>query len=136
MTESPESQVSESQIAVHWREEEYYYPPESFKQQANAQDPAIFDRFSEENFPDCFKEYSDLLSWDAPWETILDTSNAPFWKWFVGGKLNASYNCVDRHLAKHKNKAALIWVPEPEDAAHVVVTYQERLTSRRSAVSC
>ena len=74
MTESPESQVSESQIAVHWREEEYYYPPESFIQQANAADPAIFDRFSEDNFPDCFKEYSDLLSWDTPWQTILDTS--------------------------------------------------------------
>ena len=41
-----EQQVSESQIAVHWREEEYYYPPESFIAQANANDPAIFDRFS------------------------------------------------------------------------------------------
>ncbi|MDE1858401.1 MAG: acetate--CoA ligase, partial [Thaumarchaeota archaeon] len=48
-----------------------------------------------------------------------------FWKWFVGGKLNASYNCVDRHLAKYGNKAALIWVPEPEDEAHQVITYQE-----------
>src|ERR1019366_2186521 len=69
--------------------------------------------------------YADLLSWDEYWHTTLDTSNAPFWKWFVGGKLNASYNCVDRHLAEHKNKAALIWVPEPEDAPHVVITYQE-----------
>src|SRR6202034_4336890 len=125
MTESPESQVSESQIAVHWREEEYYYPPESFIQQANAKDPAIFDRFSEDNFPDCFKEYSDLLSWDAPWETILDTSNAPFWKWFVGGKLNASYNCVDRHLATSANKAAIIWVPEPESVEPVAITYRD-----------
>ena len=41
-----EQVVSESQIAVHWREEEYYYPPESFVGQANAADPAIFDRFS------------------------------------------------------------------------------------------
>ena len=40
-------------------------------------------------------------------------------------ELNASYNCVDRHLEKHKNKAALIWVPEPEDVPHVVITYQE-----------
>jgi len=125
MTESPESQVSESQIAVHWREEEYIYPPESFIEQANAKDPAIFDRFSEENFPDCFKEYSDLLSWDAPWETILDTSNAPFWKWFTGGKLNASYNCVDRHLATSANKAAIIWVPEPESVEPVAITYRD-----------
>src|SRR6266849_2489448 len=48
-----------------------------------------------------------------------------FWKWFVGGKLNACYNCVDRHLAKHKNKAALIFVPEPENESPVVITYQE-----------
>ena len=97
MTETPESQVSEAQIAVHWREEEYYQPPEAFVAQANAKDPAIFDRFTEDKFPDCFKEYADLLTWDEPWHTTLDTSNPPFWKWFVGGKLNACYNCVDRH---------------------------------------
>ncbi len=99
MSESQQGQVSESQIAVHWREEEYIYPPESFLQQANADDPAIVDRFSEKNFPDCFTEYADLLSWDKKWDTVLDTSNAPFWKWFTGGRLNASYNCVDRHAA-------------------------------------
>ena len=55
----------------------------------------------------------------------MDTSNPPFWKWFVGGRLNASYNCVDRHLATDRNKAALIWVPEPEADETVGVTYQE-----------
>ncbi len=84
-----EPQVSESQIAVHWREEEYYYPPATFIAQANAADPAIFERFGEEHFPECFKEYADLLDWDAYWHTTLDTSNPPFWKWFVGGRLNA-----------------------------------------------
>jgi len=120
-----ESQVSEAQIAVHWREEEYIYPPEPFIAQANAADPAIFDRFAEENFPDCFTEYADLLDWDKKWDTVLDTSDAPYWKWFVGGRLNASYNCVDRHVAAHGNKAALIWVPEPESAEHVAVTYRD-----------
>ena len=62
MTESQPGDVSESQIAVHWREEEYIYPPESFVQQANAADPAIFERFAEQNFPDCFTEYAELLS--------------------------------------------------------------------------
>ncbi len=84
--ETQEVEVSESQIAVHWREEEYFAPPPKF---------------------------------------IVDTSNAPFWKWFVGGKLNASYNCVDRHLAKYRNKAAFIWVPEPEDQVTQAITYQE-----------
>ncbi len=117
--------LSEAQIAVHWREEEKIYPPESFIGQANASDPSIRERFAEERFPDCFKEYADMLSWDAPWHTTLDTSNPPFWKWFVGGRLNASYNCVDRHLASSRNKAALIWVPEPEDAPSIPITYQE-----------
>jgi acetyl-CoA synthetase len=127
MTESQESlgEVSEAQIAVHWREEEYYQPPPKFIGQANASDPAIFGRFAEANFPECFKEYADLLSWDHYWHTTLDTSEAPFWKWFVGGRLNACYNCVDRHLATSPNKAALIWVPEPESADPVAITYQE-----------
>jgi acetyl-CoA synthetase len=117
--------LSEAQIAVHWKEEEYYYPSAKFVGQANLADPSIEERFSVENFPDCFKEYADMLSWEQYWHTTLDTSNAPFWKWFVGGKLNACYNCVDRHLTKYRNKAALIFVPEPEDEGHEAITYQE-----------
>src|SRR5437773_11380175 len=120
-----EATVSEAQIAVHGREEEYHQPSAKFVGQANASDPAIYERFSEERFPECFKEYADLLTWDRYWHTTLDTSNPPFWKWFVGGRLNASYNCVDRHLAKDRNKAALIWVPEPESEATQAITYRE-----------
>jgi acetyl-CoA synthetase len=120
-----ETQLSEAQIAVHWREEELYQPPASFVAQANAADPAIFERFSEDHFPECFTEYADLLSWDKRWGTILDASHAPFWKWFVGGRLNACYNCVDRHLATGRNKAAIIWVPEPEAQETQAITYQE-----------
>jgi acetyl-CoA synthetase len=130
MTESSESEsvVSESQIAVHWREEEYIEPPASFVAQANANDPAIFDRFSEDKFPECFREYADLLTWDEPWDTTLDTSNPPFWKWFSGGRLNASYNCVDRHAAARPDKDAIIWVGEPEDDEPVHISYAELLT--------
>ena len=128
MTENSETpEVSESQIAVHWREEEYYPPPEKFVAQANANDPAIFERFTEDKFPDCFTEYADLLTWDKPWDTVLDTSNAPFWKWFVGGKLNASYNCVDRHAAANPDKTAVIWVPELEDDETLHISYGDLL---------
>jgi acetyl-CoA synthetase len=120
-----EIEVSEAQIAVHWREEEYVQPPPKFIGQANANDPAIRERFREENFPECFREYADLLTWDQYWHTTLDTSNAPFWKWFVGGRINASYNCVDRHLATRPNQAALIWVPEPEAELTQAITYRE-----------
>jgi acetyl-CoA synthetase len=123
VSESAES--SEATIAVHWREEGYYSPSPEFTAQANASDPAIRERFTEDKYPECFREYADLLSWDQTWHTTLDTSTAPFWKWFVGGKLNASYNCVDRHLAEHGDKPALIWVPEPEEAEHVKITYRD-----------
>jgi acetyl-CoA synthetase len=118
-------QLMEGEIGVHWKEEELINPPPKFIAQANMADPAVFERFSEENFPECFREYADLLSWDRYWHTILDTSSPPFWKWFVGGKLNASYNCVDRHLVKHRNKAAIIWVPESEEETDQILTYQE-----------
>ncbi len=123
--EGVEEVVSESEIAVHWREEEYFFPSARFVGQANVSDPGVRERFGEERFPECFKEYADLLSWDEYWHTTLDTSGAPFWKWFVGGRLNACFNCVDRHLGVRGNQAALIWVPELEGDASVVVTYRE-----------
>jgi len=126
MSEAQETlELSEAQIAVHWREEEYIYPPAPFIAQANMTDPQMYERFSLEHFPEYFKEYADLLSWYQYWHTTLETSDAPCWKWFVGGKINAAYNCVDRHLARYKNKAAIVYVPEPEDEPHVALTYQE-----------
>jgi acetyl-CoA synthetase len=117
--------LNEAQIAVHWKEEEYFRPPASFVAQANLIDPAFVESFREENFPECFRLYADLLDWKHYWHTTLDTSKPPFWKWFVGGRLNACYNCVDRHLAEHKNKAAFIFVPEPEHEGPQVLTYRE-----------
>jgi len=117
--------VGEGAIAVHWKEEEYIYPKEEFIRQANMKDPEIYARFSEENYPECFKEYADMLSWDRYWTQTLDASNPPFFKWFVGGKLNACYNCVDRHLEKYGNKAALIFAPEPENEPYQFITYKE-----------
>src|SRR5512135_1803493 len=125
--EVAEARVSEAQIAVHWREEEYYPPPAAFVAQANADDPALLERFSEEHYPECFTEYAEMLTWDRKWDTILDTSNPPFWKWWVGGRLNASVNCVDRHLESRGNRNALIWVPEPEDEETQEITYAELL---------
>ena len=120
-----EEEVSEAQIAVHWREEEAIRPGTAFIAQANMADPTAPERFGLDNFPECFREYADLLTWDKYWHTTLDTSNPPFWKWFVGGRLNVSYNCVDRHLEEYRNKAALVWVSEREDEADQVITYQE-----------
>jgi Acyl-coenzyme A synthetases/AMP-(fatty) acid ligases len=119
------AEVTEAEIAVHWKEEEKYEPPVGFIAQANLTDVDVLERFGEEHFPECYKEYADLLDWDEYWHTTLDTSNPPFFRWFVGGRLNACYNCVDRHLDRYRNKTAIHFVPEPEDEAIQHVTYQE-----------
>lgn len=118
-------ETSEAEIAVHWQEEGLYYPSTKFIAQANMTDESVYDRFSLENFPNCFKEYADMLTWYKYWDEILDTSDAPCFKWFKGGLINASYNCVDRHLAKNKNKTAIHFVPELETDKTEHITYQE-----------
>ena len=125
MAEKEVSGASEAEIAVHWGEESYIHPTAEFIAQANMTDEGIYKRFSLENFPNCYKEYADLLDWYEYWHTTLDTSDAPCWKWFVGGKINASYNCVDRHLAKNKNKTAIHFAPEPINEKYEHITYQE-----------
>ncbi|WP_454743742.1 acetate--CoA ligase [Cupriavidus necator] len=117
--------VSEAEIAVHWPEEDYVPPAGQFIAQANLTDPRIFERFSLDRFPECFKEFADLLDWYKYWETTVDTSHPPFWRWFVGGRINACHNCVDRHLAAYRNKTAIHFVPEPEHEAMHHLTYQE-----------
>ena len=124
-TEQQTAEVSEAQIAVHWPEEDYFTPPNQFIAQANLTDAGVFERFSMDKLPECFKEFADLLDWYKYWEKTLDASNPPFWRWFVGGRINACYNCVDRHLAKHKNKTAIHFVPEPEHEAVQHLTYQD-----------
>lgn len=118
-------ETTEAQIAVHWKEEDYYYPSSKFIAQANLSDPDIFNRFSLDNFPDYFTEYAELLTWYKYWDEVLDTSDAPCYKWFKGGQLNASYNCIDRHLKENKNKTAIHFVPELEEEKTDHITYQE-----------
>jgi acetyl-CoA synthetase len=125
MSKSEVIGTSEAQIAVHWQEEEYFYPSTKFIGQANLTDPEIFERFSLDNFPDCYVEFAQLLTWYKPWDQVLDTSDAPCWKWFKGGLINASYNCIDRHLKNNKNKTAIHFVPELEEEAVQHITYQE-----------
>jgi len=118
-------ETSEAQIAVHWKEEDYYYPSPKFIGQANMTDPSVYEKFSLDNFPDYYTEFAELLTWYKYWDEVLDTSDPPCWNWFKGGKLNASYNCIDRHLEKNKNKTAIHFVPELEEERVDHITYQE-----------
>ena len=66
--------LAEAQIAVHWKEEEAIPPPPSFIAQANLTDPDVDRRFALENFPECYAEYGEMLTWYERWEKILDDS--------------------------------------------------------------
>src|SRR5882762_11710086 len=63
MKPTEQTEVSEAQIAVHWKEEAYYQPSEQFKAQAYMRDPLVFARFGLDKFPDCFREYAEMLTW-------------------------------------------------------------------------
>lgn len=65
----------------------------------------------------------ELITWKKPFSRVLDDSQAPFFKWFDDGVLNASYNCLDRHLAANANKIAIIF--EADDGEVTRVTYSE-----------
>ncbi|GHD73314.1 acetate--CoA ligase [Vogesella fluminis] len=65
----------------------------------------------------------ELLTWSKPFTTVLDDSNAPFFKWFADGELNVSYNCIDRHLATKGNKTAIIF--EADDGSVENISYQQ-----------
>lgn len=105
--------MTDDELEAKLGDRDYYRPPAKFVGQANASDPAIYDQFDE--FPEGFEAYAELLDWDEYWDETFDGSNPPFFEWFVGGKLNASYNCVDRHLDERGDQTALLWESEDTD---------------------
>jgi acetyl-CoA synthetase len=115
--------TDDTPLEARLTEQEYFRPPTEFVGQANVTDPDIYDLF-DENYPEAFEAYAELLDWEEGWDEVLDDSNPPFYEWFVGGKLNASYNCIDRHLDERKNQAALIWEGTDSDERETI-TYQE-----------
>ena len=100
-----------------------YPPPQEFAAQANATEELY--REAEKDRLAFWAEQANRLSWDTPFTDVLDWSDAPFAKWFVGGKLNVAYNCVDRHVeAGNGDRVAIRWEGEPKDDSRDV-TYSE-----------
>ena len=118
--------MSETDVDLEARlaEQDSFEPPESFVEQANVSDPGIYDEF-EANWPDCWEAAADLLDWSSDYDQVLDDSNPPFYQWFTDGELNASANCLDRHLDERGEEAAIEWVGEPVDEADRTYTYNE-----------
>jgi acetyl-CoA synthetase len=96
------------------REDRTFAPPPAFRAAAHVHDDSVYADAARD--PDAFwARFADELEWSRKWDRVLDWQ-PPHAKWFVGGKINASVNCLDRHVrGPRRNKAALIWEGEPGD---------------------
>lgn len=112
-SESLENLMTESRL----------YPPSSdFAAQANAQ-PELYELAQKDRLK-FWEMQAERLTWHKKWNQTLDWSNAPFAKWFVGGELNVSYNCVDRHVESgHGDQIAIYFEGEPGDTR--TITYSQ-----------
>jgi acetyl-CoA synthetase len=114
-----------SELDVLLRTEQTFPPPPEFAAEANASDPEIYER-ADADPETWWASWAEKLEWIEPWSQVLDWSEAPFAKWFVGGKLNASANCLDRHVAAGRGeRVAYFW--EGEDDTRKEVAYADLL---------
>src|SRR3954465_1851366 len=106
-------------------EQDKFEPPEDFKENALWNDPSIYDEASKD-FQKWWAGHAEDLHWFKEWDQVLDDSNPPFYKWFTGGKINASYNCLDRHVeAGNGDRVAFHW--RGEEGEERDVTYADLL---------
>jgi acetyl-CoA synthetase len=120
---------NEKSLAALLDERRTFPPPEEFRAHANWNDPGIYDRAAKD--PEGFwAEQAKNIEWFTPYRRVLEW-NAPWAKWFVGGKLNMAYNCVDRHArSARRNKAAILWEGEPGDSRVLTFGMLEREVNR------
>src|SRR3990167_3169968 len=106
--------AGEARLAALLAEKRVFQPAAAFRRQANCADPKIYQRAA--RAPEKFwAEQALQLEWIKPWKKVLEWK-PPYAKWFAGGKLNVSVNCLDRHVRDaRRNKAALVWEGEPGD---------------------
>ncbi len=107
-------------------EERQFPPSENFKNNAvikQAEFDALYKAAADDYEGFWAQQAKDMLDWQTPFTETLDDSNAPHFKWFADGKLNVTYNCIDRHLAEKANKNAIIFEGEKGDTRHI--TYQQ-----------
>ena len=114
--------ASPATIDVLLNEKRTFAPPKAFAAQANARSSAVYKKASKN--PEAYwADWARQLTWDKPWKKVLDWK-PPHAKWFTGGKLNASVNCLDRHIdGVRRTKAAIVWEGEPGDRR--TLTYRE-----------
>ena len=105
-------------------EDRTFAPSEAFRSTAILNDPGIYEEASAD-IESFWAKQAEMLDWYKPWDTVLEW-DAPFAKWFNGGQINVSYNCLDRHvLAGRGDRVAYHWEGEPGDTK--TITYQQLL---------
>lgn len=120
--------MEEKSIEVHMHEERVLYPDPAFSEKAHIKSMEEYQALYKKSLEDpegFWTEQATILDWRKRWDKVLEWDfNKPDIKWFIGGKLNVSENCIDRHLTTwRKNKAAIIW--EGDDGSYRSFTYQQ-----------
>src|SRR5436309_8943081 len=129
---SDKAKPAESNITSVLNEKRVFRPPKEFTQRAQVKSLAQYRKLYNESIraPEKFwaRQAKNELVWFKPWKKVLQWK-LPYAKWFAGGQLNVSYNCLDKHLdTPTANKAALIWEGEPADSKpgeERVLTYKQ-----------
>jgi acetyl-CoA synthetase len=99
-----------SAVEALLKEKRRFPPPKEFVKHANVKSASVY-KEAAKNPARFWERFARELDWFKPWKTAVQWK-APYAKWFVGGKLNVAYNCLDRHVATaRKTKAAIIWKP-------------------------
>lgn len=105
------------------KKENLYYPTKEFQKKALMNDKKIY-KTAAKNPIKFWEKLAKEVFWFKPWKKVF-SHTPPYVKWFLGGKINISENCLDRNLAERKNKPALIWEPEPLNENSKTLTYGE-----------
>ena len=112
--------------SIH-HEERIFYPPKNVIEKANVSGMDAYETICKkfaDNYEEAWADLAkELLIWEKPFTKILNEDNPPFFKWFEDGKLNASYNCLDRHLTSQPNKIAIIF--EGDDGVVTEISYKD-----------
>src|SRR5688572_6586748 len=120
LAQGSEDAMTEKSLEALLQEDRSFEPPPAFASQAVVKDPKVYDVPDRAKF---WEAFAKELHWFAPWSGTLEWKT-PDAKWFIGGKTNLAYNCVDRHLSgPRKTKTAILWEGEPGEIRKL--TYQE-----------
>jgi len=120
-----QGEIEVPELDVLMGTERTFPPPPEFAADANVSDPGVYERAAAD--PEAWwASWAEKLSWIEPWDEVLDWSDPPHAKWFAGGKLNVSSNCLDRHVDEGRgDRVAYLW--EGEDETRREVTYSDLL---------